>query len=153
MWPRLGAKEFRERKGVKNRRALRRLVDDRPPGLLGYRDGEAVAWVAVAPRTELVRIERTRGLARIDDAPVWSIPCLFVGRAARGQGVTTAMIEAAVAFARGRGARMVEAYPLDGEARRAPGSAWWGFAPAFARAGFVEAARGTAGQQFMRRET
>lgn len=152
MWPRLPAAAFRAGKGAGNRRALRRLVDQRPPGLLGYRGGEAVAWCAVAPRADLVRLERSRVLRPVDDQPVWSIPCLFVARAHRGQGVSVAMIEAAVRWAGRQGARVVEAYPIEATAAVAPAFAWWGVAAAYRKAGFVEVARRSDTRPIMRRE-
>lgn len=46
-----------DRSRALNRATLESLVtDDRVPGLLGYRDGEPVGWVSVAPRPEYERI-------------------------------------------------------------------------------------------------
>jgi len=55
MYMRRPAAEYRRGLGAGNRRALRRLVDRRPPGLLAYEGGEPVGWIAVAPREEFRR--------------------------------------------------------------------------------------------------
>lgn len=78
----------------------------------------------------------------MDHWPVWSLVCLFVARAYRGQGVTEALIRGAVAYARSQGARVVEAYPtIPQGGRLAPVSSFMGVPEIFERAGFVECAR------------
>jgi hypothetical protein len=56
--------------------------------------------------------------------------------------VSLQLLEAAVAYARRKGARILEAYPIDPD--KGPtryGAAFTGFASSFRRAGFVEVAR------------
>ncbi len=83
-----------------------------PVGVLGYVDGAPIAWCSVAPRETYAALERYRALPRLDDQPVWSVVCFFVGGAYRGQGLTTALLQAAVGYARSMGARIVEGYPV-----------------------------------------
>lgn len=108
----------------------------RAPGLLAYRDGEPVGWVAVAPRHEFTRIESSRATPRVDDVDVWIIPCVTVRKAGRGRGIAVALIRAAVAYAAGHGAATVEAYPRAGDARTGDDNAYFGTEPMFRRAGF-----------------
>ncbi|MGH2725252.1 MAG: GNAT family N-acetyltransferase [Actinomycetota bacterium] len=152
MWFRLSGREFEQRAGKGNRRALKGLVDEgRTPGLLAYLDGEPVGWVSVAPREEFGRIERSPKLARVDDAPVWSVVCFYMARGRRGQGIGAALLEAAVDHAAGRGATIVEGYPLDPEVRKITNSeAYHGLVPMFEKAGFTEVAR-RGGRPIMRR--
>ena len=125
-----------------NRKVLEKAVRTdaragRAPGLVAYRDGEAVGWVSLAPREEFDRLEHSTVLARIDDKPVWSIVCFVVGRKARGQGVAEALLGAAVAYARDHGARLLEAYPVDTGGGRVPSAnAYHGTLGMFERAGF-----------------
>ena len=125
-----------------NRKVLEKAVRTnaragRSPGLVAYRDGEAVGWVSLAPREEFDRLEHSTVLARIDDKPVWSIVCFVVGRKARGQGVADALLAAAVAYARDHGARLLEAYPVDTGGGRVPAAnAYHGTLGMFERAGF-----------------
>jgi ribosomal protein S18 acetylase RimI-like enzyme len=94
--------------------------------------------VSLGPRTDFGRIVRSRVIPKIDDRPVWSIVCFAVSASARGQGVGRALLDAAVAYARERGADALEAYPVrveDGEAIH-PDSAFTGTLPMFERAGF-----------------
>jgi GNAT superfamily N-acetyltransferase len=131
-------------KGDGNREAFREIVGEaeRPPGLLAYQDGVPVGWCAIAPRDDYSALERSRILKRVDDEPVWAITCFFIARAERRQGLTIRLIEAAVGFAAGHGARVVEAYPIDPRLPETPPVfAWTGLLSAFEQAGFVEVAR------------
>jgi GNAT superfamily N-acetyltransferase len=125
-----------------NRAVLTRAVEaghrvGRAPGLVAYRDGEAVGWVSLAPREEYERLEHSVVLRRVDEKPVWSIVCFFVGRRARGQGVARALLDSAIAYARDHGARLLEAYPVDATGRRVPAaSAYQGTLSMFEDAGF-----------------
>jgi GNAT superfamily N-acetyltransferase len=105
-----------------------------PVGLLGYLDGEPVAWCSVAPRSTYRRLVRDGG----SDDGVWSIACLFVVRRLRGLGLAPIIIRAAVSQARAQGASVVEAYPVDADS---PSYRFMGFVPVFERAGFREIGR------------
>jgi GNAT superfamily N-acetyltransferase len=69
--------------------------------------------VSLGPRAAFERIERSRVIPRVDDAPAWSVVCFAVAASARGEGVGAALLEAAVAFASANGATTIEAYPVD----------------------------------------
>lgn len=84
-----------------------------PPGLIGYIDEKPAAWVQVGPRDDFPTLDRSRNLARVDDADVWSVNCFFTAPEMRRLGIGQAMLEAAAAYARARGAAMLEAYPWD----------------------------------------
>lgn len=152
MWPRLASGSFTKGKGEGNRKAFRKLVAaGETPGILAYVDGEPAGWCAVAPRTAYTRFERSRVLAPVDGAPVWSVVCFFVARPHRGGGLSGKLLEAAVAFARERGAQIVEGYPIDARARTADAFVWHGLASTFERAGFREVARRSPTRPIMRR--
>ena len=108
----------------------------RAPGMLAFQGDEAVGWIAIAPRTELARVESSRATPRIDDEDVWVIPCVTVRPTARGRGVAVALIGAAVAYAAEHGAPAVEAYPRASAGRVADDNAYFGTEPLFRRAGF-----------------
>ena len=143
MYPRLRGAAFRSGAGDGNRRRLQRLVKQGPPpGLLGYVAGEPVAWCALAPRETYPRLEHSRTLARIDEHPVWSVVCFFVAKPFRRRGLTVEMLRHAARYARARGARILEGYPVDpASGKTADAFAWWGVADAFHAAGFREVAR------------
>ncbi len=83
-----------------------------PVGVLAYLDGEPVGWCSVAPRETYAALERYRALARVDDAPVWSVVCFFMDSRYRRQGVTLGLLRAAVEYAVSQGARVIEGYPV-----------------------------------------
>lgn len=153
MWWRQTRSEFQRSHGEPNRRAMERIIaGGEVPGLLAYAAGEPVGWVSVAPRERFPVLDRSRTLRRVDGEPVWSIVCFYVARAWRGRGVCLRLIQAAVDYARGQGARIVEAYPIDPSHRAArPDEAFTGQIPTFLQAGFREAARRSAWRIVMRR--
>lgn len=123
--------------------AVRTLAPEgRAPGLVAYRDGEAVGWVSLGPREDYERLEHSTVLRRLDDKPVWSIVCFVVGRNSRGQGIANALLDAAIAYAREHGAKLLEAYPTDTHGKRIQAAnAYTGTLAMFERAGFEVAAQ------------
>jgi GNAT superfamily N-acetyltransferase len=142
MYPRLTDAQARALRGPggmnqRRRAAMTSLARRRrAPGLLAFEGDEPVGWIAIAPRTELARVEASRATPRIDAEDVWVIPCVTVSRSARGRGIAVALIRAAVRYARGHGAPAVEAYPRAGAARTKDDNAYFGTEPLFRRAGF-----------------
>jgi GNAT superfamily N-acetyltransferase len=86
-------------------------------GLVAYLDDEPVGWCSVAPRTDFVRLLRTpvtfkgRNEDPADEG-VWSIVCFVTRAGFRHRGVSRALARATVDFARSRGARALEGYPM-----------------------------------------
>lgn len=139
--------------GAGNRRALKKIVDTgEPPGVLAYAGDEPVGWCAVAPRTVYVALERSRSLRPVDDRPVWSVSCLFIAKAWRRRGVAARLLDAAAKFARARGARILEGYPVEPYSEKMPDVfAWTGITASFLKAGFREVARHAPSRPIMRR--
>jgi len=127
-------------------------------GLVAYLDDEPVGWCAVEPRTAyagLLRVFRVPWDGRTEDktdATVWAVTCIFVRAGFRGRGISYELTRAAADFARERGARAVEGYPLITE----PGQeiTWGeihvGTRRVFEAAGFVEASHPTPRRAVMR---
>ena len=137
--------EAKQTDGASRKRALQaRVQKDVPIGLLGYLNGEPVAWCSIAPRESYRRLG---GPDDDGDARVWSLVCMFIRRDLRGQGIAAQLIEAAVAQARARGATVVEAYPVDPDS---PSYRFMGFVDAFARAGFRHVGRAGTRRYVMR---
>ena len=154
MWWRLTRSEWERRKGASNRRAFKRIVDaGREPGVIAYRDGEPVGWCAVEPREAYAVLARSRVLAPLDDRKAWAVTCFFVRKDCRGQGVTTALLEAAARHAKRGGAEVLEGYAVVPTKGRLPDAFIWSGVPdVFTRAGFVEAARPSRAKVVMRKE-
>jgi len=106
-----------------------------PVGILAYSGTTPVGWCSVAPRESYAALERSRVLPRVDDAPVWSVVCLFVDRHFRRQGLTGRLLQAAVDYAREQSAPAVEGYPV---APDAPSYRYMGTPETYRRAGFVD---------------
>jgi len=153
MWWRRPRAQFEKQKGAGNRRALKRIVSSgKPPGLLAYAGREPVGWVALAPRAEYPVLDGSRVLARVDEKPVWSVPCFFIAKPFRGKGVSVKLLRAAAAYARKRGARILEGYPVVAKKGRMPDVfAYTGLPGTFERAGFVEILRRSPTRPIMRK--
>ena len=144
MYYRLNKSEFREGKVEDgNKNAMKELVwENKPAGILGFYDGQAIAWCAFAPREDFIKLEKSRVHKRIDDKMVWSIPCFFIDKNFRRQGVSVALLEGVINYARETGIKIIEAYPTIPTQKVLPDSfAWIGLYTSFERAGFEIADR------------
>jgi GNAT superfamily N-acetyltransferase len=149
---RLRNKDWVAGKGAANKRAFKKIVTaGGRPGVVGYFGREPIAWCAIAPRAEFLRLESSRVLKPVDDRPVWSITCLFVLKPYRRQGVSVSLLDAAVDYARRRGAEIVEGYPIEPTMERTPDPfIWLGVPSAFRRAGFKKVAQRSPTRPIMR---
>lgn len=139
-----------EARGRGNRDLLRAQVEQGPPpGLVALDEGTPVGWVALAPRCTYERIPRSPIMrpdpdrdGPVDDPGVWTITCFVIPRAHRGRGLMKVLLDAAVAHARDRGARAVEAHPVDTDAGRTDSAnLYYGVLSTFLAAGFAEVDR------------
>ena len=119
-----------------NKRRMGAIVRaGREPGLLAYDDGAAVGWISVAPREEFAVLLRSpQYRPRDEDNGVWAIVCFTIDREVRRHGIASALLEAAVSHAFGRGAKALEGYP-----HVAKVDDYMGSVQLFERAGFVRA--------------
>ena len=130
----------------------------RTTGLVAYLEREPVGWCAVEPRIAypgLVRNNRVPWADRAEDKTdegVWAATCFVTRAGFRRRGVSRALARAAVAFARERGARSIEGYPMITE----PGQeiTWGelhvGSRSIFVAAGFAEVSHPTLRRVVMR---
>ena len=86
-------------------------------GLVAYVDDEPAGWVAVGPRTAYpkLRTSRVPWSGRDEDKGddgIWAVTCCAVRKGYQGRGLTYPLARATIDFARERGARALEAYPM-----------------------------------------
>ena len=135
-----------------NRRAMKALVDaGEVTGLIGYRDGAPVGWVSLGPRARYARLERSPVMRAVDDKPVWSVICFVVPSEHRRQGVARGLLAGAIGYARRKGVRLLEAYPVDRRGPTRDDSLWFGTRRMFEDAGFEVVARRKPGRPVMRK--
>ncbi len=121
MFWKLPRKEYDAGRGDANREAQHALIaSGRTPGLLAYVDGVPAGWIAVEPRSEYPGLARSRVLASQDETPVWSVPCFFVDKHFRRQGLTVVLLKAAVDYVKAQGGKVVEGYPVETKDEKAP---------------------------------
>lgn len=141
MWWRvpMGGKTWEAAKGEPNRRAFRALVQSGgASGVLAFEGDTPVGWCSIGPRARFPRLDRSKALVREWHAATWSLNCLFVPARARGRGVATALVAAAIDFAAASGATEIEAYPqiLKPGERQAGAFVWTGVPALFEPLGF-----------------
>lgn len=153
MYWRLPRSKWVRQKGTGNKRALRRIVNaGPPPGILAYSGKQAIGWCALAPRRDYVVLANSRVLKPVDQKPVWSVTCLFIAKAFRRRGVSVALLFAAAQFAKKRGAKIVEGYPVAHSPEKFPDIFFWTGRPGmFLHAGFSEIARRSPTRPIMRK--
>jgi GNAT superfamily N-acetyltransferase len=126
-------------------------------GLVAYLDGEPVGWCAVEPRTAYRRLRNSgvpwsgRTEDKADDS-VWALACFATRAGFRRRGITSVLAAAAVHFARERGARALEGYPII--PRPGQDVSWGelnvGHYNVFVAAGFAEVSRPSSRRAVMR---
>jgi GNAT superfamily N-acetyltransferase len=116
---RLSSKENRELTGTARADKVRELCSrELAPGVLAHIGDDVAGWAGVAPRSELHPFANSRKIPHVDDLPVWSVWCIRVRPGFRKHGLTHALIEGAVDYARASGAPAVESYPVDNAGQR-----------------------------------
>jgi GNAT superfamily N-acetyltransferase len=136
---------WRQTDGASRKASLRCRVENTTPiGILGYLDGEPVAWCSIAPRSTYINLG---GQEAAPGENIWALACFFVVRRLRRQGLVAQLIEAAVKYARDNGATVVEAYPVDPES---PSYRFMGYLSSFVAAGFTGIGRAGKRRHIMR---
>lgn len=147
--------EVRDEWGTGNKNFLHDLVRAGDPlGVLAIEDdGRPVGWVAVAPRTAYPKLARSKITASDAGPDTWSVTCFFVHRSARGKGLARTLVDAAVDYARDRGARVLEGHPVDTEGqKKASGDLYHGTLDMFLSAGFTLVERRGTRRALVRKE-
>ena len=125
-------------------------------GLVAFLDEDPAGWCRVQPRCSYRGLVRQRvpwDGRREDrtDPAVWALTCLFVRPGHRHQGVSRALVAAALDAARTGGARFLEVYPM-ATADALSDELHPGLLPVFLDAGFDEVTRPTKRRAVVRLE-
>ncbi|WP_338867870.1 GNAT family N-acetyltransferase [Myxococcus stipitatus] len=146
---------FQDVKGASAKQRMKALVaQGQARGLLAYVEGEPVGWLTFGPRRSFPRLDRAPSLKCDDADEVWSLPCFFIHKDFRNQGVATALLKFAMDTLRQRGVSTLEGYPVKvpaGATRVANSSAYTGTVPFFEKQGFKSVAERPQGKQRMRK--
>jgi GNAT superfamily N-acetyltransferase len=125
-----------------------------PIGLLAYRDGDVVGWCAAGPRSRFARALRVpsfKGRDPAEDESVWLVPCFYIRRDLRREGVSRALLHAAVALARQNGAEAIEGFPF-ARGSKLSRESMVGVEAIFASCGFTATRRPSSTRVVMRKE-
>lgn len=153
MYPRIKGSEMNAKRNKAGMKAI--VARNEIPGLLAYDGQRPVGWVSLGPRSLFGRIQRSPLFKPVDDEPVWSLVCFFIAADFRRQGVGKQLLAAAEKYARRKGARILEAYPVDTQGNFWPQGAaalFWGTQAFFEQAGFTVVARRKDRRPMMRKE-
>ncbi len=139
MYFRLNKADFLEGKTDNgNKDKMHTLVKNNlPTGVLGFIDGIPIAWCALAPRTDFLKLNKSRVHKPIDTENVWAIPCFFIRKEYRRMGVSVALLKGIIEYAKENNIKILEAYPTIPTQDKLPDSfAWIGLYKSFEHAGF-----------------
>jgi GNAT superfamily N-acetyltransferase len=137
---RLPSKENQSLTGKARGRRVAALIEQGPPGVLAYDGDEVVGWAGVHPRAD-TSFATNRRIPHVDDLDVWSVWCIRVRPGHRGKGISHALLDGAVGFARDSGAPAIEGYPVDNDGAKVDLTmAYVGTRRLFEKAGFRMAA-------------
>ena len=140
-------------KGPKAKSRLRRGVRTGVVhGVLAYDGRTPAGWCTFGPRDSFPRLNRATSLRCNDSSRVWSLPCFFVPREYRGQGVATALLTRALEIMRRLDVEIAEGYPSKPGAggRYIAAFSWTGTRSMFKHAGFTLAGNPEGSKQRMR---
>lgn len=112
----------------RNKFIKQRVWSDIPIGLLAYVKQEPIAWCSIAPRETYQRLGGDERLEK-----VWSIACFYIKREYRDIGLVNQLIEHTKNYAKKKGAKYLEAYPVEPDS---PSYRFMGFVNTFDKAGF-----------------
>jgi GNAT superfamily N-acetyltransferase len=151
MYWRVKRSEWQNQFGDGNKQALKDIVySGHIPGILAYLNERPIGWCSVAPREHFSVLDRSPTLKRVDDESVWSVVCFFASKPQRRKGLNKILLEAAVEYARDRGARIIEAYPLIMTVKHLLIDRHTGMISTFEKAGFKEILRRSERRAIMR---
>jgi GNAT superfamily N-acetyltransferase len=157
MWFLISVKEFHDNGTAVNRQLFSDLVETEkdPVGLLAYENKVPIAWCSVGPRSRYARAIKTptfKGRNPDEDDDVWFIPCFYVRKENRKQGVTKQLLESAIVLAEQKGATAIEAFPFVSGKRRSGGGVQVGFEHMFLECNFEIIRTPSTSRLVMRRE-
>jgi GNAT superfamily N-acetyltransferase len=154
-WRRQPRDDWEHDKGAVNKARLRELViTGKAHGILAFSEGRPVGWCSFDRRVDYPRLNRAPSLKCDDAEQVWSVPCFFVHKDFRGQGVGTALLRHALVAMKALGAEVAEGYPVKPfkSGKKIPGAfAWTGTRSLFAKQGFVVVGNPDGGKQRVRK--
>ena len=153
MWPRISRAEFHEMGKDERKRAFRKIVtSDAVPGLLAYEDGQAIAWVSIGSRRDAARFNtaKTSEIEEEGGDDLYAITCFYVRNGHRKRGLMKVLADAAIAYARSKRARAVDACPIEADRPLMWGDGFVGIASVFRDLGFTEIARRSPRRPLMR---
>ena len=154
MYWQLPHKQWQASRGARAKRLFKQRISKGPPGVVAFIGDDAVGWLQIGPRGEATQWNGARRVSAplkqsdAEDGRVWAATCFYVKAGSRGQGVSQKLLDGAIAFAKKKGARVIDACPIDGDA--SAGAAYVGRTALFERAKFREIARRKPNRPLMR---
>jgi predicted GNAT family acetyltransferase len=154
MWPRVTAADYKAMSNDKRKKAFKSCVATGPmPGLLLYEKGQAIGWVAVTPRADVIRFEKAKTSELEPDKDprkYYAITCFYVRTGHRKRGLMTDLAKAAIDYARKKKAKAIDVCPIDTDKPLMWGEGFVGIVSVFQELGFEEVARRSPRRPLMR---
>ena len=144
MYWRIGS-SYHKRSRDLNKKEFKGIVKKGPPpGLIISVDDMPVGWCQLTKKSSLPWLEKNYGSDNDNIANTWCISCFYVKTAYRKNGVTSALVDYAIKFARRSKVKVIEAYPANSK------SSFTGYPSTFKKAGFKVEGHGKYNRTIMR---
>ncbi len=141
LWWHQRGKEYDQNKGETNHGLLREMVErEEKLGAIAFDNGKPVGWCSFGPKDSFKRLKHSRNFG--GDEPFLSIICFFIDKDSRRKGIAFELLNWVSDWARKKGFRTLEAYPIDSpNPNYPPAFAHTGFLSMFLKNGFEEVER------------
>jgi GNAT superfamily N-acetyltransferase len=144
MYWRIGS-DYQKRSRDLNKKDFREIVKKGPPpGLIAFIDNLPVGWCQLTTKNFLPWLEENYSSNNYNISDIWCISCFYVRSRYRKMGVTSALIDHAIKFAKRSKAKLIEAYPRNSV------SSYTGYPSTFRKAGFKVTGHGKYDRTVMR---
>jgi len=143
MYWRIGS-EYHKRSRDLNRLEFKDIVEKgSSPGLISFHENVPVGWCQITVKNSLPRLIKDYKTGTESSDNVWCIACFYIRSGYRRKGITSALIEYAIEYAKTAGAKILEAYPRNSD------SSYTGYPTTFVKAGFKATGLGKYGRTIM----
>lgn len=155
-WRTQKGEKWEDIKGQVAKKRFKDLVESgKAHGVLAYHQGVPVGWCSFGSRQEFSKLDRAPSLKCDDAEQVWSIPCFFIHKDYRLQGVGTLLLNHALKILKKKKVKIAEGYPVKAYnygKSIPPAFAWTGTGSMFKKAGFKIVGNKNGGKQRVRTE-
>lgn len=138
-WRLQKGENFKTLKGIGTKKIMKaKILAGEITGVLAYDDDKPIGWLSIGRRNEFHRINsaRTINCEDRDREDLWSMPCFFIHKDYRGQGISSLLVKAGIKIIKQKGGKTIEGYPINTKLNLPAAFVWTGLMSIFEKEGF-----------------